>query len=279
VVAGSLISGGRTRTWRLFVPGGSAHSMWSLVIVLHGGGGQVEGMVDITHFDQVAATNGFLVVYPDGVDRYWADGRGTTPADKAHVDDVAFLSSMIDQLATRYPIDPNRVFATGLSNGGFMSMRLACELSDRIAAVAPVAAALPTNLSHTCAPTRPVSILEIQGTEDPLVPYEGGEITGPNGGQTLSATDSAARWAKLDRCGQPRYVPIFTGSAGATTIRGTTYDDCRDGSQVQLLTVEHGGHTWPGGEQYLPVGIIGRTSDLIDASQEMWTFFDKHPRR
>jgi polyhydroxybutyrate depolymerase len=274
-VRGTLTSGGLARTYQLFDPPTIGSARPALVIALHGAGGDGVGMAQLSHLDLVARTAGFLVVYPDGIGGVWSDGRRPQSRE---ADDVGFASDLIDQLERRYRIDPKRVFVTGISNGGFMSIRLACDLSDRVAAIAPVAAGFPTNVAAACQLSRPVSVLEIQGTEDPLVPFGGGAVGGPNGGTVLSAEASAATWAGLDGCGSPQFAPIMTGSAGATTaIRGTTYDGCRQASEVQLLAVHGGGHTWPGGEQYLPEKLIGRTSDLIDGSQEIWEFFQEHP--
>ena len=148
------------------------------MLAFHGGGGTAAGMARISGLDAVADQHDFVVVYPQGVGNSWAGGKGDTPADRAGVDDVGFTAALIDHLADQDGIDTRRVFATGLSSGGFMTQRLGCQLADRIAGIAPVAATLIGTIAQTCTPSRPMPVLEIQGTADPLVPYAGGHVRG-----------------------------------------------------------------------------------------------------
>jgi polyhydroxybutyrate depolymerase len=170
-VDGSLMVGDMRRTYLLHLPArySTAHA-WPLLLAYHGRGGTGHGMLGLTHLSAVADRNGFIVAYPDGYRRSWADGRGGTPADQAGIDDVAFSLALLDTLESRYAVDRGAVGATGISNGGFMVQRLACSHSERFAAIAPVASALPPALAASCALTRPIAVLAIQGTEDPLVP-------------------------------------------------------------------------------------------------------------
>jgi polyhydroxybutyrate depolymerase len=166
---------GRERTYAYHVPGGydGRHAV-PLVLALHGRLGQGSGEERLSHFDKISDERGFLVAYPDGLDRSWADGRGGTPSDRKGVDDVKFLSRLVDQMEREFEVDPFRIYATGMSDGGFMSGRLACELSDRIAAVAIVAASLSDTVAANCHPGAPVSVLVMQGPDDSLVPLAGG---------------------------------------------------------------------------------------------------------
>ena len=246
-----------------------------LVIALHGNGSTGPQTATLTHLNEIAAREQFVVVYPDAIDHHWNDGRPEFPAD---VDDVAFIRALIDELASRYSIDRKRVYITGMSNGAIMSYRLACELSDRIVAIAPVAGNFPAKL--TCAPGTPVSVLAINGTEDPLVPYGGGQVS-RNRGVVLSAADSTAMFAKRAGCGAVHAAEDEPDRApdDGTRVHHQTYDSCPAPLAIELVTVTGGGHTWPGGPQYLPKAAIGVASRDFDASERIWQFFADHTRR
>ncbi|HEX6869628.1 MAG TPA: PHB depolymerase family esterase [Micromonosporaceae bacterium] len=268
---------GRARTFLVHVPAGQARNAGSMPIVLalHGNLGTGDGMRTLTHFDRVADANGLIVAYPDGYRRSWADGRGATAADQAGVDDVAFLAAVLDTIRRDHPVaDRTRAFATGMSNGAMMAHRLGCDLADRVVAIAPVAGGMPVAVSAGCRPVRPVAVLDIQGTADPLVPYQGGEVTVPGtGGQRgelLSATRTATRWARLNGCAGV----ATTGSVPDRAEDGTrTTSQSWCGGRVQLYTVDGGGHAWPGGLPYLPARIIGPTAEDFDASELIAAFF------
>lgn len=273
---GELVHQGRTRTFQFHVPKGVKPGA-PLVIALHGRLGQGRNQAELTGLDAVADEAGFIVVYPDGVSRSWADGRGTTPADREGVDDVGFISALIDRFVSEHGADAHRVYVTGMSNGGMMSFRLACELSDRVAAIAPVGALMGASLAERCNPKRAVPVLAIVGTEDPLVPFTGGPVAGDRG-DVLSASQVLSRWAGWNGCpaGAARVVMLEDRApADGTRVRSETRTDCRDGTEVALYVVEGGGHTWPGGQQYLRVGRIGRTSRDVDASRAAWAFFQR----
>jgi polyhydroxybutyrate depolymerase len=213
-------------------------------------------------------------VYPDGVDRSWADGRGTTPADQQGVDDVGFLTALVEHFIGTFRADRRRVYAAGMSNGAMMSYRLACERADTFAAIAPVAGLMGEKLAASCAPSRPVSVITFVGTEDPLMPFQGGQVSGDRG-PVLSATASRAKWAALNGCqGEPvvSQEPDRASDDG-TRIRREAHGSCREGSEVVFFVVEGGGHTWPGGMQYLGKVFIGKTSQDLDASRVAWEFF------
>jgi len=272
---------GRERTYTYHVPSGydGTHAV-PLLLALHGRLGQGSGEERLSHLDKVSDERGFLVVYPDGLDRSWADGRGGTPSDHKGVDDVKFLSKLIDQMEAEFKVDSSRIYATGMSNGGFMSGRLACQLSNRIAAVAIVAASLSERVAASCHPEAPVSVLVLQGTEDPLVPLAGGAL-GRNtaGGVVLSHDATVAEFVKLDRCPSGATKEhIADQAADGTTIDVAIYSGCAGGSEVRGYVVNGGGHAWPGGKQYFPASIIGKTSRNMDASQVIWEFFSTKRR-
>ena len=197
-----------------------------------------------------ANERGWIVVYPDGIKKRWNDGRkfsNRRDGDRSKIDDVGFLSSLIDQIQADYGTDPTRVYATGISNGGFMSVRLATDLSDKIVAVAVVTAAHAKALEAR-KPTHPVGILFMNGTADPLVPYTGGEVTflGSARGKILSAEDSVKWWTRHNKCSdlsETEHLPDRDPRDG-TRVIVTRYDQCAS-AKVHLYRIQGGGHTWP----------------------------------
>jgi polyhydroxybutyrate depolymerase len=280
----SILSGGLERTYNVHISSSYNNSTPTpLLIALHGGGGTGDGMNKLTHFNNIADRENFIVVYPDGFEKHWNDNRGVQRyrAQNQNVDDVGFISALIDHLSDKYNIDAKMVYVTGMSNGAMMSHRLGCELSQKIAAIAPVAGNLPVNMASICTPSRPLSVLIINGTEDPLVPWAGGDVhLGPlELGQVLSVEDTVQFWVSNDKCNSS---PVATqlpdvDPTDGTTVRRETYGECEDGAEVVLYTVEGGGHAWPGGLPYSPESVIGRTSRDFDASEVIWQFFKEHP--
>ena len=277
---------GRKRDFRVFIPGNySSARRAPLVIVLHGGGGRGFRMERFTGFSDLAEREYFIVAYPDGYRRNWNDGR-EVPQSSAHrerVDDVSFISSLIDAIRERYAVDDRRIYVTGISNGGFMSMRLACELSHKIAAVAVLTASVPENIMASCAPRNKVSVLIMNGTDDPLVPYNGGMVTfmGRERGKASSTDATVKLWISRNNCSpKPSGIEMIdSNKEDGTRIEKKIYrsrDD--DGVEVVLYRIIGGGHTWPGGMQYAPERWIGKTSREIDATEEIWQFFKAHPR-
>ncbi|MFG1929155.1 alpha/beta hydrolase family esterase [Mycobacterium sp. NPDC048908] len=247
---GELVIGGLPRTYQLHVPPGQPTG---LVINLHGAGQTGGEQEAITNYNAVADQHGFVVAYPDGIDHSWADGRGASTPDRQGVDDVGFLAALIDQLSREHGIPRGRVFATGLSAGAFMATRLACQRADLVSAIAPVAGTL--GVAAPCAPTQPVSVLQVHGTADPVVPFGGGTMLGRGGYSDIVAAPALAqRWRDLDGCGAP--VEDVVGATHRFTAAG-----CAGGSEVDFIQVDGGGHTW-----------------LADASQASAQFFDSHGR-
>jgi polyhydroxybutyrate depolymerase len=279
--SGTVDVGGLARQYIIHVPRtyDRSHPV-ALVIVLHGGYGTPEGTQRISGMDAVADEHGFIAVYPRGISKHWDDGRSSSLQNP---DDVRFVAAMIDQLERQYRIDPDRVYATGLSNGAIFSLRLACELDGRIAAVASVAGSVAAPLAPSCRPKTPVSVLLINGTSDPLVPYGGGMVAGRTfaAGPVISVPQSVALWTSIDRCAAtPSQVPMaHLNSDDPTTTTKFDYEHCSGGASVELLSVAGGGHTWPGGPQYLPAFVIGQTSRDFNASETIWQFFEAHPKQ
>jgi polyhydroxybutyrate depolymerase len=283
--AQKLESGGLTRTFLVHIPSsydGSADA--PLVIALHGHGGTGAGQARLTHMSDVADANGFIVVYPDGVNHAWNDGRsGINGADEG-IDDTGFIRDLIKRAEAEYKIDPSRVYATGFSNGGFMCYRLARDLPDLIAAVAPVSGLLSEELEAKYTSATPISVLIIAGTADPLIPFEGGEAAAgvmAGRGMVFSAAETASFFVKLDGCstaGETVPIPNAVLQDGAKAGL-TTYSGGHQDTEVELYTVFGGGHTWPGGLQYSPVRVAGPTCRDFDASQLIWQFFARHQRQ
>lgn len=263
------------RAYVLYVPEHRTARM-PLLLVFHGGGGRGQGMVRLTNFNDLADRYGLIVVYPDGLRHQWNDGR--LPFNN-HADDVGFVSALIDRVAQQYPVDRKRVYAAGMSNGAMFSQRLGCELASRIAAIAPVSGNMPAWIAPDCRPARPISVIQINGTDDPLVPYNGGNVISPRMGKVLSAPDTVAFWAKVDGCKpHPATTPLaLEAPPDGTSIDRSVYSGCRDGTGVAFYRVNGGGHTWPDGLQYLPRRIIGPASRQLDASETIVRFLLAHP--
>ena len=279
------------RTFHIHIPSSFNKKVpWPLVIALHGRGGNGESMILVSRkgFNKLADRDGFIVAYPDGIELNWNDGRMDEEVnDRAHrenIDDTGFISDLIDKMITDYNIDPKRVYVTGISNGAIMSYRLACELSDKITAIAPVDGNIPNMILHECTPARPVSLLAINNINDPLVPFEGGEIFGhfhmTKLGKVLSVKESIGFWVNQNKCSVTPEIseePDRDPKDG-TRVTRMEFGNGTQGTEVIVYAIAGGGHTWPGGFQYLPVWLIGKTSKDIDATDVIWEFFKKHSR-
>jgi polyhydroxybutyrate depolymerase len=248
-----------------------------LVIVLHGGGGNAAIAEAMTGFTEVGRRDGFIVVYPQGSGRRddvlltWNARHCCGHAMDQGVDDVGFIRDLIDLLKTRYPIDPRRVYATGMSNGGMMAHRLGIELADRIAAIAPVVA---TVFGDESTPAVSVSALMINGALDQHVPVGGGAPGGRfsrawDGTPTRPTMQQAQFWAAVDHCTVP---PRYDRS---TPIEHWAYA-CPGGRAVELYLLGDSGHAWPGGQRGSRRGDTPSTA--LDASTVIWKFFATHPK-
>ena len=286
--AGSMPFDGLTRTYRFYLPhpAKAAPRKVPLVILLHGGSGNAQSMEKLTlqRFNELADRDGFIALYPDGVGHNWNDGR-EVPASQAHrakVNDVGFLMALIDRFVKEYGADPACIYVTGISNGAMMSLRLACELSDKIAAVAPVAGSMPKNDWESCKPRFPVSVLFINGSEDPLVPFQGGWVHffRQKRGEVLSVPESAKLWAWIDGI---KARPVTENlehldQSDPTSVQRITWSPGKDNTEVVLYLVRGGGHTWPGGWRYAGEWLVGKVSRNLDASDVIWEFFKRHKR-
>ncbi|MGB3340739.1 MAG: PHB depolymerase family esterase [bacterium] len=252
-----------------------------LLIALHGGGGTAKGMIRLTksRFNELVDKHGFLVVYPQGLGKSWNDGR-QDPISYAHendIDDIGFLSKIIQSMEQEFRADPGRVFVTGISNGGFMSIRVSRELADQVKAVTPVCAGIPLVTKGAHMNGSPINILLVNGTTDPLVPYNGGEVEvlGKKRGKIISTDETIRIFVTRNGCSDVSEIEELEDrdpKDGTRVIR-EEYVNTETGNKVVLLKVVDGGHTWPGGWQYLNEKWIGRTSLDINACDEIWSFF------
>lgn len=272
-------------------PGYDGKKSMPIVIMLHGGGGTGKAAATETGWGAKADEAGFLAVFPDAMPpdptkrshfsrnpQLWNDGSERFYSGQKSVDDVGFLNAMLDDLLARFTVDQRRIYVVGFSNGASMSFRIGAELSERIAAIAPVAGALwvdPPTLN------RPVAMIYITGTADPLNLIEGGVPKLATGGSDKvrakpkpPVRDSILKWSKAIGCPA---TPRDTSEANG--VRTEIYGSGDDGAEVVYITVEGLGHTWAGGKSLLPEFMVGKRSDRINATDIIWGFFKKHPKK
>ncbi len=262
---------GIKRDFVIYIPALNNNDKLPVIISLHGRLGTGEGMMSFADFRPIADREKFIIVCPDGINRSWNDGRAT-PSERKGIDDVHFIDQLITYLINTYNSDAKRVYVTGMSNGGFMSSRLACELTNRIAAVAVVGASMDNDMGYH--PTKPIPIMYIQGTKDPLVPYTGGELKKGAGGEIYSHAEVLKLWAETDGCNKTPVITNLADNAGdGTSIIKEEYVNTSTGVKVTGFTVSNGGHTWPGGTQYMAKFIVGVVSHNLNACEEIWKFF------
>lgn len=282
----SISVDGAKRTYSLHLPlSYDPGTPVPLVIALHPFAVTGTYMRALTGFDAIADSEGFAVVYPDGKRRLW--NGDPTPQSNAGAfgqpaDDVAFISALIDKLAAEYSIDTRRVYVAGASNGALMTHRLACELSEKLAAVATAMTTLPAGWNDSVSASGPMPILMIQGIDDPFFPWEGGTVQqGPFlSSQYLSMPDTVAFWTEANGALIPPVsvpYPDLDSTDGATATQDT-YAAGPGGADVVLIAIDGGGHTWPGSDINFPESLVGRTCFDFDASQVIWEFFKQHAR-
>lgn len=270
---------GYDRSFIIYLPLGYNNAVkMPMVFVIHGGSGTPEGMIRLADFKPIADKEKVVLVYPAGHQKNWNDGRPTTP-NQMGINDVGFFNRMCDYMIANHSVDANSIYATGISNGGFMASRLGCELSNRIAAIAVVAATMEANsVSPNCNLNRPVPAIYIHGTADPLVPFAGGVMTagGTAGGTILSHFQAIDRWAALNRCNNsPAVYDLPDIAVDGTTVKQRVYSGGTNASEVVSYVVMNGGHTWPQGFQYLSESIIGLTTQDMNANDVIWAFFKR----
>ena len=273
----SLMIDGRNRSYTVHLPSGyTGEHPLPLVVVLHGGGGNAQNAIQMTGMSAKADKEGFIVVYPNGTGRLkdrlltWNAGFCCGYALDQQVDDVGFIRTLIENLQQQYDIDSKKVYATGISNGAMMAYRLACELSDKIAAIAAVSGSLDT---ERCQVANPLSVIVFHGTADMHILYDGGKPkqqldNHPRVDPPVSHT--VAFWVKHGSCST---TPLQEKTG---QIIRDTYTNCRDNTGVILYTIQGGGHAWPGGAKGSAWG--DEPTQEISATDLMWDFFAQHPK-
>ena len=266
-----IFSGGLEREYHLLVPSGYTPGKPApLVFNFHGFTADPETQDWLSAMSTLAEEAGFILATPKGSGNQevlgWNAGECCGQAASENVDDVAFTSDMIDRISAEYCVDPSRIYATGMSNGAFMSYRLACELAGRIAAIGTVAG---VTVMDPCLPSRPVPVISFNGTADLLVWYDGGIYE--------SVPRTIARWSTRNGCSREMETVYKQGN-----VRCETYRKCKGGATVELCTIYGGGHSWPGGKDISSLAtpafaLGGETTRDINASRAMWEFFQKHP--
>jgi len=251
-----------------------------LLFHLHGGGGTARSNVGLTfgRFNELADRDGFILVYPQGIEKNWNDGRKleAVKAWKEDIDDVGFIVAIVEKLKAKYSIDAKRIFTAGMSNGGFMSSRLICDRSDIFRGAAILTASLSVDYLPKCQPSQATAVLVMNGTEDKLVPYNGGEIKvlRKKRGEIISTDQFLQFWKKQNDCTvQKPTIQLPNLKADGTTVSVKEYTNCNDRGALILYKINGGGHTWAGGKQYLGERWVGKTSRDIVACDVIWEFF------
>lgn len=279
-----IIIDGAERTYLLHLPEKDTLKInLPLVFVFHGGGGTGKQIMKETGFNKISNREKFIVVYPNGMNKGWNDGRGE-PKEKTIYNDVKFITKLIDTIIKQYQIDTNRIFSTGISNGGFFSFYLAYKLSNKFLAIAPVCANIPNFFKDKYTPGNPVSLMLINGTEDPLVKYEGGKIgfkLGKSRGTSISTDETISIFIKNNKCSDKPKTEEISDINKDDDCYATkyTYTGGIKNTEVILIKITNGGHTWPGGSQYLPKKLIGNVCKDFKGAEVIWEFFKSRKTR
>ncbi|HEX2533810.1 MAG TPA: PHB depolymerase family esterase [Chitinophagaceae bacterium] len=273
--SGSMIVEGRERTYTVNLPPNYPEgSGFSLVLALHGGGGSARQFETTSGLSEKANASGFIVVYPEGVRssgllglRTWNAGGCCDDAAEKNIDDVQFISRLIDQLVAGYKINPKRVYATGHSNGGMMAYRLACQLSHKMAAIAPSAATLV--VQQSCQPGRSVPVLHLHSAVDRHVPFEGGVGSGPSKHYNPPVDSALHVFLRINGC--PTIAVETKETSGYTHKK---WSGCSGNAEVQYYLTKDGGHAWAGGSKGSSIGDAPSTA--ISSNDLLWAFFQQY---
>lgn len=256
---------GERRTYLLHVPSSYDEGQATpLVIALHGGVGNAKNIEEQNGLPSLSDEKGFILCSPNGYKRAWNAGWCCGKAQEEDVDDVGFISAVIDEIENEYNIDPKRIYVTGMSNGAMMSYRLACAMSDRIAAIAPVAG----SMVFDCEPQRPMSIIHFHSYEDSNIPWAGGVGDGISDHYNPPLDSVLNSWSLFNQC-------IQTSSESTDDYDFISWIGCDEGTEVQIYLTKDGGHSWPMGTK--PTRKADEPSEALDANALMWEFFEAHP--
>ncbi len=273
--------GGQGRVYYIHRPASLRAGPAPIVIGLHGGNGTALRRARQMGFNEIGDREGFIAVYPQGVDFGWNDGR----VDRG-VDDVQFFRALLDDLVARKDADPSRIYLVGGSNGGMMAQRLACDMTGRLAGVVTMVASLPEPLAKACSPKAPLPILMMNGTADPLVPYGGGAVaatTGREQGRVLPVEDTLAFWQRANRCADKpvRGTVPDRDPADQIMTETVTWTACAGGSEVSFYKMNGAGHGLPGrsrNKSDIAEQLGGRSTNDFDSSEVAWAFLKRFKR-
>ncbi len=277
---------GENRTYKLRLPYryNPRRDQYPVVFFLHGGGQDAEKIDRITKhtFPPLANKDRAILIYPNGLDNKWNDGN--VGERRSTADDVGFLTTLLNQIVDTYSVDPKKIYFVGASNGGQMVSRMICERSEQIAAGVMIVASIPEDVYSSCQPSTPVSVMMINGTDDPIIPYQGGDVKLTEyfltGARTIAVEDAFAFWSEQIGGKTQDYEKTNLQDTdpddGTTVERWSVKGD--DDLEAILYRIVGGGHTWPQGTQYLPVLLIGRVSNEINATEIAWEFLMRHEK-
>jgi polyhydroxybutyrate depolymerase len=274
----TIVHNSLNRTYLLHIPASyNAANPTPLVIGLHGGGAlSWYSLEQVSQLISKSNSSGFLLVYPEGFKylgiRTWNGGGCCGDAVLNNIDDVGFISNLIDTLESQYNIDTTRIYATGISNGAIMAYRLACELSHRIAAIAPVAGTLEDTL-YTCNPSRPVPIIQFHSVLDSNIYMQGGVGQGASGYRFNPINYGLQKFSAYNNCTQDSDSSYYI--VGSTFYYKKRWHGCNCNAEEILYLTGDGGHSWPGGQQGTYVGADSPSS-IINANDSIWNFFQQH---
>jgi polyhydroxybutyrate depolymerase len=267
---------GIVRNYNVFVPTNLAKDKKvPLVLMFHGGKSNAINIEKYSKFSDLAEREKFIVVYPDGINENWNDGRGLTQTD-----DLGFIKLMLDSIVKEYNIDEQRIYSTGISNGAFFSNYLAAHFSGRFAAIAPVVGGIAEPFAPNFKPQEPVSVLVIQATGDPIFPFNGGGVKG-NRGRAISTEKTLELWRNHNGTAKNSIngnLPDADKNDGCT-VETYLWQNGKNGTEVKFYKEIGGGHGLAGKSQYLPKFVIGTICKDYDATEVIWEFFKNHPKK
>ena len=267
---------GKERTYLVHIPKDyDPKTPTAVVLALHGAAMNGSMMIWFSGLNKKSEEAGFVVVYPSGTGvgpfRTWNAGGFGGKLAEGRADDVAFIRNLLDDLSSVVNVDKKRTYACGMSNGGMMCYRLAAEMSDRIAAIAPVAGTIAIDESK---PKRPVPVIHFPGSADSIVPFEVTKGKTRSFINFMGVEQSVQTWVKLNACDKTPKTETISKDSDEMKVTRTTYGNGENGTEVVLIVIEEGGHTWPG--QQPPVGFIGKSAKNVSANDLLWEFFQKH---
>jgi polyhydroxybutyrate depolymerase len=254
----------------------------AVLFYLHGGGENIKKMARSSSLNNLADLHHFIVVYPVGIDKHWQDGRKQTYSgtNKTHINDVAFIDKLIETFKSKYKIDKKKIYVTGVSNGGLMTLRLGCELSHKLSAVAPVIANMPKNYLSKCRPKKTLPLLLMNGTKDPIVPYNGGEMKflKKRMGEVTSTKETIGFWIKHNQCNKnpnTKNLPNLNKRDNSYVIK-QSYTKCKNDATVELYSIQGGGHSMPSKRGFNLAKLLGERNRDIEGINVIVDFLLKY---